>query len=92
MQTKLKVTVAYLDGRPDTVDEMPADIPAGAEQNACLQLLGAINATGGLMQYIENGISIVPLHTIKKLTITSSSIAGANLSDLANLKMPTRKQ
>jgi hypothetical protein len=92
MQTKLKVAAEYLDGRPDTVDEIPCEIPAGAEQAACLKLLGAINATGGLMQYIDNGISIVPLQTVKRLTITASSIAGANLSDLSNLTMPTRKQ
>lgn len=93
MQGTLKVTAEFLDGRPNLERELPCEYPAGAEQVACIKLLAQINATGGIMDIVADGVTLVPISTIKLLVIKApSSIQAANLADLANLTMPTNSK
>ncbi len=88
MQAKLNVTIEFLDGRPNMEVQMGADYPAGAEVQACLKLLAQINMTGGIMEFLPNGLALIPMSSIKKITIEAPAIQGADALDLANLTMP----
>lgn len=82
MNSELKVHVEFLDGRPAQDETMNCDIPPGQEQKACIQLLASINATNGLMRFTANGISFLPLTTIKSIDITTAAVLTANIGDM----------
>lgn len=82
MQGSLKVKLDFIDGRPSEFDEIPGEYPAGKETTACVQLLASINAMGGIMHFIDGGITFVPLCTLKLLTITAPTVQLASASDL----------
>jgi hypothetical protein len=87
MEGLLKVHVEFLDGRPAQDEEMPANYPPGKEKEACMQLLAAINMTGGIMHFEPDGITLLPLNTIKSLKITAPSVVIGSAADLPPKKL-----
>lgn len=80
--TVLKVLVEFIDGREPITEEMPVTFPPGKEVEACMKLLSQINLVGGIMHFLDDGISLIPLQTIKLLTITAPSVVSSDLGEL----------
>ena len=71
----LKVHVEFLDGRTPEDHETPINYNPGQEKQACMQLLIAINSAGGVVDFNPDGtIEMLPITTVKKLTIAAPSI------------------
>jgi len=86
MQGFLKIHVEFNDAlRSPIDDDFPANFAPGQEKQACLQLLAAMNATGGHLLFVDGGLVFTPFSAIKELKITAPSIVGADLSDLSRL-------
>lgn len=81
----LEVLVEFLDGREPLKRTMPVQFPAGKEQAACMQLLAAINQTGGLLDFDETSCSLIPISTMKQLHIKAPAVALADLGDLSRV-------
>jgi hypothetical protein len=90
MEGQVLVDVEYLDGRPNESLALPAKYSPGEEQKICMHILASINAAGGILEFLENGLSLIPMSSIKKLTLHAPSVVGANLADLSNLAMPVK--
>jgi hypothetical protein len=84
----LNVTAEFLDGRPNLEVKMAADYPVGKEPEACFKMLASINMMGGIIDILSDGVSLLPLNSIKKLTVQCPAVHGASMADLANLTSP----
>jgi hypothetical protein len=78
MNGLLRIRVEFLDGRPGVDDEIPADYPPSKEQEACMQLLAAINNSGGLVHFEADGLQFFPIGTIKSIKITAPAVVIAS--------------
>lgn len=91
MEGKLHLRIEFLDGRPDHVEDVAMSYPPGAETSACMKLLADFNMIGGLLKVDKGECSLIPIATMKAITVTASEVVGGDMSDLANLKMPTAR-
>ncbi len=80
----ITVHIAFRDGRPPWDEKINMNYPTGRERDACVQMLASINATNGVLRFLddETGIEFVPLTEVKSLKITAPVIALANSDDL----------
>jgi hypothetical protein len=83
--SKLEVLIDFIDGRPSESREIPVQFRPGQEKQACAQLLSMINATGGVLDFGDSEVSLLPLASIKKITVKAPLIVGGNLCDLRAL-------
>jgi len=90
MESSLKISVEFLDGRPPEYREFPSKHAPGQEKQACMQMIAAINATGGIMDFEENGVTLLPISTIKSIKIAASTIALAGTADLQTIAAAAR--
>ena len=89
MEGKLAVRIEFLNG-DILADDMPTEYPAGAEDAVCLKVIQQTAMLGG---YLKKGsghsLTLCPLASMKSFTIEAPALVSADVSDLANLTMPT---
>jgi len=74
MEGSVNVCVEFLDGRPNMEVKMGAAFPVGQEMQACLKMLAQINMAGGILEFLADGVALIPLASIKKLTLSVPAI------------------
>ncbi len=80
----ITVHIEFRDGKTPWDEKINMNYPTGRERDACVQVLAGINATNGVMRFLddETGVEFVPLTEVKSLKITAPVIALANSGDL----------
>lgn len=85
MASQLEVVIDFLDGRPSETRSVPFQYSPGQEKGACMQLIGAMAATGGILDFGDDSVSLIPMATIKLVTAKAPAIIAGDLCDLQHL-------
>lgn len=83
MQGIFTVTVEFLDGRPSQDIPMPLNFNDGEEQGMSIALIGKINLMGGILEFGSGEVRLLPMTTIKSVTVKAPVLSTATPSDLA---------
>lgn len=83
MQGVFVLTIEFLDGRPPQEVPMPLLFPDNEQGNVCMKLLASINMTGGILEYGDGEVTLLPLHTLKSIKVKEPVLSTATLGELA---------